>query len=167
MIRAARRWHRSGEAQAVVELALALPLVMLMLLGLVQFGLALNARQELEGVARQGARTFALTGDIVSAEDVLQVAGRQLRDFDTRATVQINIAPPDRSLPRAFSASGRVSGIRLPPGFATAIRGYWVEVVVTYEYPNPIQATVLGTRILPAAVPLRTRAVARIEVDLK
>ena len=161
------RWHRDDEAQAVVELAVALPLVALMLLGLLQFGFALNTKQQLEGVARQGARTFALTGDIVSAQDVLRLAGRQLSGFDTRATIEINVDPPDKSLPRAFSAKGRVNGITIPPGLAKKMRGYWVEVVVTYDFPNPVQATVFGSRVLPAAVPLTTRAVARVEVDLK
>jgi Flp pilus assembly protein TadG len=167
MIRRLRALHRDDEAQAILELALALPLVVLMLLGLLQFGFVMNTKQQLEGVARQGARTFALTGDIVTAQDVLRVAGRQVRDFDTRATIEVNIDPPDTGLPRALSAKGRVNGISLPPGLAKKLRGYWVEVVVTYDFPNPVQATLFGSRILPAAIPLTTRAVARVEVDLR
>ena len=161
------RFLRDDDAQAVVELALALPLVALMLLGLLQFGFALNTRQQLEGVARQGARTFALTGDIAATQDVLRVAGRQLRDFEQRATVRIAFDAPDGSAPRALAAPGRVSGVSLPPGLAKKLRGYWVEVVVTYDFPNPVQATIGGSRILPAAIPLTTRAVARVEVDQK
>lgn len=165
MIRGLRRWHRDDEAQAVVELAVALPLVALMLLGLVSFGFVMNTKQQLEGVARQGARTFALTGDIVTTQDVLRVAGRQLQQFDSRATIEVNIDPPARGQPRALEAKGRVNRISLPPGLAKKLRGHWVEVVVTYDFPNPIQATVFGSRILPAAIPLTTRAVARVEVD--
>lgn len=165
MIRALGRWHRDDEAQAIVELAVALPLVALMLLGLVTFGFVMNTKQQLEGVARQGARTFALTGDIVTTQDVLRVAGRQLQQFDSRATIQLNLDPPDRGSPRALEARGRVNGISLPPGLAKKLRGHWVEVVVTYDFPNPVQATIFGSRILPAVIPLTTRAVARVEVD--
>lgn len=167
MIRALARWHRGDEGQAVVELAVALPLVALMLLGLLQFGFVMNTKQQLEGVARQGARTFALTGDLATTQDVLRVAGRQLRDFEGRATIELNLDPPGSGLPRALAAKGRLTGISLPPGLAKKVRGYWVEVVVTYDFPNPVQATVLGSRVLPPAVPLTTRAVARVEVDLK
>lgn len=167
MIGKLRRLHGDDGAQAVVELALALPLVVLMLLGLLQFGFAMNTKQQLEGVARQGARTFALTGDIVAARDVIRVAGRQLADFEARATVQMNLDPPDKGLPRAFAANGRLNGIALPPGLAKKIRGHWIEVVVTYDFPNPVQAVVLGSRVLPPAIPLTTRSVARVEVDLR
>lgn len=160
------RFLQDEDAQAVVELALALPLVALMLLGLLQFGFALNTRQQLEGVARQGARTFALTGDIDATREVIRVAGRQLAGFDGRATVQVAFDPPTGG-GRALSAPGRLSGIALPPGLAKKLRGHWVEIVVTYDFPNPVQATVGGSRILPAAIPLTTRAVARVEVDLK
>jgi len=157
---------RDDDGQAVVELAVALPLVALILLGLLQFGFAMNTKQQLEGVARQGARTFALTGELPTTQAVLRVAGRQLQDFEQRATVQINFDPPGGG-PRALSAPGRLSGIALPPGLAKKLRGYWVEVVVTYDFPNPVQATLFGSRILPAAIPLTTRSVARVEVDRK
>lgn len=166
MIRGLVRFAREDDGQAVVELAVALPLVALMLLGLLQFGFAVNARQQLEGVARQGARTFALTGELPTTQAVLRVAGRQLADFEQRATVQIAFDPPAGG-PRALSAPGRLSGIALPPGLAKKLRGYWVEVIVTYDFPNPVQATIFGSRVLPAAIPLATRAVARVEVDLK
>lgn len=166
MIARIAQFAREDDAQAVVELALALPLVALMLLGLVQFGFALNTRQQLEGVARQGARTFALTGDVDAVRNVIRVAGRQLPAFDGRATVQLAFDPPAGG-PRALSAPGRVSGVSLPPGLAKKLRGYWVEVAVTYDFPNPVQATIGGSRILPAAIPLTTRAVARVEVDRK
>ena len=166
MIRRLVRFARDDDGQAVVELAVALPLVALMLLGLLQFGFAMNTKQQLEGVARQGARTFALTGDIATTQSVLRVAGRQLSDFEARATVQVNFDPPNGG-PRALSAPGRVNGIQLPPGLAKKLRGHWVEVIVTYDFPNPVQATVFGSRVMPAAIPLTTRAVARVEVDLK
>ena len=86
--------------------------------------------------------------------------------FETRATVQVNFDPPGGG-PRALSAPGRLSGIAIPPGLAKKLRGHWVEVIVTYDFPNPVQATIFGSRVMPAAIPLTTRAVARVEVDLK
>lgn len=156
---------RAEDGQAIAEFALTLPITALVLVGLLQLGFALNTEQQLEGVARQGARTFALTADITATQAALRASGRQLSGFDTRTTIELNLDPPGAGAPRALATKGRVTGISIPPGLAKKIRGYWVEVVVTYHFANPVQATVLGTKILPASIPLTTRAVARVEVD--
>lgn len=150
----------------MVELALTLPLMALLLLGLLQVGFVVNTKQQLEGVARQGARTFALTGDLGQMQQVLRTSGRQLRDFEARSTVEFVLEAPG-SGHRALQAPGRLSGIAIPPGIARQLRGGWVEVTVTYAYPNPVQATIFGQRILPATIPLSTRSVSRVEVDLR
>jgi Flp pilus assembly protein TadG len=47
---------RGGRGQAVVELALALPLLALLLFGIVDFGLGLSARIQVTNAVREGAR---------------------------------------------------------------------------------------------------------------
>ncbi len=163
MPRVARLVSRE-DGQAIVEFALALPIFVLLLLGLLQFGFVLNAKQQLEGVARQGARTFALTGDFDAALTAIRVSGRQLPGFATRTTLAFEVAPPGRRhAARHLSVEGPLAAVTLPGGHAR--RGSWVRVSVTYAYANPVQATVLGRRVLPAAISLTTRAVARTEVD--
>lgn len=150
------------EGQAVVEFALVLPIFALLLLGLLQFGLVLNTKQQLEGVARQGARTFALTGDARSAAIAMRVSARQLPRAEERTTVRL-LVDAARGSGSALDLQGRLRGIALPAGQARGLRGSWVTVTVTYDYENPIQASVLGRRLLPATIPLTTRAAARVE----
>lgn len=58
----------SGERGAVtVEMGLMMPVLALLILGLVGFGLLYNAQITLQGAAREGARAFALdSGDPVA-----------------------------------------------------------------------------------------------------
>jgi Flp pilus assembly protein TadG len=50
-----------------VELALVLPFLLLLIFGIIQFGRAYNAKVELTGAVREGARALALnTGDPVA-----------------------------------------------------------------------------------------------------
>jgi Flp pilus assembly protein TadG len=53
---------RDTRGQALVEFALMLPLVMLILIGIVEFGRAWQAKQTLTDVAREGAR-LAVVGN--------------------------------------------------------------------------------------------------------
>lgn len=61
--------RRRGEQRGAVavELALILPILILLLAGIVGFGLAWNAQTTLQGAAREGARVLALgSGDPVA-----------------------------------------------------------------------------------------------------
>lgn len=53
---------RCRKGQALVEFALVLPLLMLLILGIVEFGRAWNAKQILTDAAREGAR-LSVVGD--------------------------------------------------------------------------------------------------------
>jgi len=78
--RAQRRLDNRG--QALVEFALLLPLVMLILIGIIEFGRAWQAKQTLTDVAREGARIAAIanpqyTQDTVRArvDSMIKAAG--------------------------------------------------------------------------------------------
>lgn len=58
-----RRRTESNRGQALVETALVLPLVLMILLGIAQFGLIMNAQLTLQNAAREGARMGATGGD--------------------------------------------------------------------------------------------------------
>jgi Flp pilus assembly protein TadG len=53
---------------AAVELALLLPILMMLVTGIIFFGLAYNAKIELSGAVREGARKLALGGTAADAE---------------------------------------------------------------------------------------------------
>ncbi len=56
--------RRSCEAgQSLVEFALVLPLLLMLLLGIIQFGAAFNALIVLNAAAQEGARVMAIKGD--------------------------------------------------------------------------------------------------------
>lgn len=53
--------HRKEEGQGLVEFALVLPILLLFLLGIVEFGWLFNARISLTSAAREGARVAAVS----------------------------------------------------------------------------------------------------------
>lgn len=85
-------FRREDEGQAVVEFALVLPILMLVLLGLLQFGFLVNAKQQLEGVAREGAREYAVTVETDRAVRVVGIAGRQMPRFAELTQVRIEVS---------------------------------------------------------------------------
>ncbi len=184
--------------QAVVELALSLPILLLVLLGVAQLGLMLNAKQTLEGVAAQSARAYAITGDANRALDVLRIAGEPLERFADRSTASLIVSSPRQRtvvelVPRTtcstvavgkfvfvpicrtvyepttrtfvtetttLGVAGPLATLQAPPGARDDQQGQWVAVTLTYTFPNPVRPTFFQ---LPAAFPLTTRAVARVE----
>jgi general stress protein CsbA len=67
----ARVWMvRNNRGQALVEFALILPLVMLILIGIVEFGRAWQAKQTLTDVAREGARIAAIANPSYTQDTV-------------------------------------------------------------------------------------------------
>lgn len=159
-----RRAHLEEEGQAVVELALVLPLFLLVLLGILQVGFVLNTKQQLADVARVGARTLALTGDATRTSAAVALAARDLPParssgggaFRAASAYTITVGSADGRSSRTLDPSR----VRL----GDPRRGEWVTVTVAYPYRNPIQATVGGFR-LPAIITLTVSATARMEAD--
>lgn len=58
---------RNERGAAVVEFALILPILVLFVFGIVEFGRAYSARIQLTAAVREGARAGALGGDVVAA----------------------------------------------------------------------------------------------------
>ncbi len=64
MTRRATRTSRGEGGAAAIELALILPVLVLLLFGIIEFGRGYNAKIEITGAAREGARVLALdSGD--------------------------------------------------------------------------------------------------------
>lgn len=86
---------RPRRGQALVEFALVLPLLMLVLFGIVEFGRAWNAKQVLTDAAREGAR-LAVVGDptitLTSQVDTRVKEKIARGGFDT---TQVTVAYPD------------------------------------------------------------------------
>lgn len=136
-----RRPARRGAAeagQAAAELALVLPVLLLLLLGIVEFARAWNVYQVLTAAAREGVRTAVLASPLVDEDSVRAVIFTALRTGaldPARATV-------------------RMSGTSAPSGFPA-------EVVL--EYPVKLMVMGLATGEAGASLSLSTSAVMRKE----
>lgn len=137
--------------QAVVEFALVAPLVLLLLLGIVEFGRAWNAYQVVTDAAREGARIAAVatSPDTVSADTVkkrvvqaLERAG--LRDC-TITCVDVTSSP-----------NGWPAGA-LPP------RNDTLRVNVTYPFQFTFLKPFMQWTTADASIELKTSFVMRKE----
>lgn len=65
-----RKMHRDQNGQSLVEFALILPLLLLIVMGILEFGLMFNVYLTINNASREGARLGSVTeGDPVSIEN--------------------------------------------------------------------------------------------------
>lgn len=109
--------------QAMVETALVLPLVLLILLGIAQFGLIMSAQLTLQNSAREGARLGATgAGDSAVSDRVVATAG-----ILDPARLTIVVTPGE---------SSRIQGSNI------AVRvGYRMDIII------PIIAQIIGSEL--------------------
>lgn len=132
---------KASSAQAVVELAVVLPVLLLLLIGSVNVGLMINAQMELTQAAWEGARAGATIVDPSSGDaEIFGAITRALSSLDP-AQLQVEIDPNAGEWPRTEAWP-------LP-------RGHPLSVSLNYDFPL----------YLPGAikVPLRAQAVSRME----
>lgn len=70
----------SDSGAAAVEFALLLPLLLLIFMGIIDFGRAFNAQVTLNHAAREGVRVYALTGDSGAAATRTEEAAAPMLD---------------------------------------------------------------------------------------
>lgn len=132
--------ERTG-GQAVVELALVLPVLLLLAIGLVNVGLMINAQIELTQAAWEGARAGATITDPSSGDsEIVGAVQAALNSLDPNE-VQIDIDPEADEWPRSEPWP-------MP-------RGHSLTVTLGYSYP-------LYLPIAPE-IPLTAQAVTRME----
>lgn len=84
---------KASERGAVaVEMAILLPILLLMLLGIIEFGRAFNAQITLTHAAREGVRVMAIVDDEVRARDAAQDAAISLNPSLTDGDIDL-VAP--------------------------------------------------------------------------
>jgi Flp pilus assembly protein TadG len=86
------RWGtRSDQGAAAVEFALVLPVLVLMLFGIIQFGLIFNQWQQLEHATREGARWASLQNSAAAVRSTVIAAAPTLG----LTAADITITPPN------------------------------------------------------------------------
>lgn len=86
-----RSAHREA-GNAIVEMALVLPLLVMLAFGVVEFGRAYNAQITVTHAAREGVRVLALTQDGGAAADAARKAATSLDP--TLVTVDAGVCNP-------------------------------------------------------------------------
>ena len=83
-----RAAHSSNDrGAAAVEFALVLPILLVLLFGLIDFGLAFTAKSTLTHAAREGVRVLALTNDPARVDATVRAAAVGLINPDTNLEV--------------------------------------------------------------------------------
>ena len=101
-------WHRREErGSVVVEFALVLPIIVLLLFGMIEFGRGYNAKVQLTSAVREGARAVALNTDVnsdgvVDTDDVSQATtggapGLEAGDIAVNVVTACGTNPPPGS----------------------------------------------------------------------
>jgi hypothetical protein len=131
--------RRSERGQALAEFALVLPLVMLFIAGIVEFGRAWNIKQAVTDAAREGAR-YAVVQDstILSTDDV-------------KAKIE----------ERLGLAGIETSTIEFSPDFHLA--NSEMTVTVSTPYRMALVGVLLGWAGAPSVVTISTQATMRNE----
>lgn len=136
--------HRRGERGAeLVEFALVLPVLLLIVAGIFEFGLLFQRFQAVTNAAREGARVGVLP------------------DYDA-ADVQARVAAYLTASGVTVPATVSVATIQVTAGTAPAFNAVQVTVASTYTFASlgPIAELAGGTF---TSVPLRARTVMRLE----
>jgi Flp pilus assembly protein TadG len=122
---------RRGRGQALVEFALVVPLFMLLLAGMVDFGMGLNASITVTNAAREGARFGTVSPDATDIENRARAIATGLEQ--SRLTVASSCTRPVGSTPATCTLS-------------TWQAGDSVVVQVGYDY-QMIWPLAMGTTI--------------------
>lgn len=138
-----RPWSRSTAGQSLVEMALVLPILLALLVGIVELGRAWNIRQVIVNAAREGARVAVIP---LNGED------------DARAEIESRLR--DAALDPA-DATIEIEGISGITGTPTTVR-----IAYPYEFLflGPVVDLLGGDDGgVPGAITMRTTATMRNE----
>lgn len=125
----------NNRGQALVEFAVVFPLIIVLLFGIYEIGIALSVQQTITYAAREGARVGALTNENSQIESAIATATEFIDSNNDRITIQIT---PENETSRG--------------------RGDELTVLIEYDLPLII------LNVISESITLSSQAVARIEV---
>lgn len=128
---------RSTKGQAILELALVLPILLLLVFGITEFGRIFNASLVITQAAREGVRVGVVGGSDADITTAVKTVAANL-DVDK---LEIHIDPPE-------------------PPVGSRVRGSSLRVEV--DYSVPVVVPVIAA-IVPNPYPLKAVAVMRVE----
>jgi Flp pilus assembly protein TadG len=142
------RRFRSARGAAIIETALTLPIVLLVCVGIFEFGRAYQTWQVMTNAAREGARVAVLPNPVAGAADARVREYLQLGGLNYDPSVGVAITPAQVSL----GATGNASASK---------------VTVTYPFSfmvlQPVARLVVRTSTAGGAITLTAAATMRNE----
>jgi len=144
---------KQTKGQALVEMAIILPLLLLLVLGIFEFGRAMYIKNTLTQAARAGARAAVVTPDITPASSVTpnsdciyadpsgndrvyQAVCTSLYSGIIKTDVRINLAIADDSMPSGIGAGDTVTVEVVLNNYRTKYR-----VIPYIPLPNTLDGT--------------------------
>ena len=87
------RWNaRSDRGAVAVEFALIFPILIVILIGIIEYGSMFNAQLLVTGAAREGARAMSVSGSVAQAQSAAVDASDGLAPALTTADVNVSSA---------------------------------------------------------------------------
>ncbi len=86
---------KNQKGQALVEFAIILPIILMLVMGILQFGMMLNAYLTIENASREGARAGAIGSTDAQIQQLIISTSPSLEPHDV--TVSITPSETDRS----------------------------------------------------------------------
>jgi Flp pilus assembly protein TadG len=84
---------KNQKGQSLVEFAIILPIILLLLMGIVEFGMMLNSYLTIQNVAREGSRLGIVGGSDVEIDTLIRNISPNL----TPADLTVDITPAENS----------------------------------------------------------------------
>jgi hypothetical protein len=138
-----RKWRRGQEGQALVEFAMIVPLLMLVLLAIIQFGRMLETYIVLTDAARTGARQLALEQGNDDPCDPAVVAM-----MNSASSIGINATNVNNDMTISFASMSTPPATTLPD-YCKSTAGTPATAVTPYTYPasNASSSSTAGAEV--------------------
>ncbi len=120
----ATRWHRTL-GQSTVEFALAVPLLLLLVFGIIDFGRALNVAVILSNAAREGVRAGIARG---ATDDEIRAAARSIAGLSGNVNVTISPTQATRKAGDTLTVTVSTSFTPVTPLLAVLVPGGSVPI---------------------------------------
>jgi Flp pilus assembly protein TadG len=108
---------RSERGAAIIETALTLPLVLLVCVGIFEFGRAFQTWGVLTNAAREGARVAVLSSAVTGTVDARVRQYLSIGGLNSDATVHVDVNPASVSMGAAGTATGSQVVVTYPFSF--------------------------------------------------
>jgi len=158
-----RRLRRSSRGQSLVEFALLVPVLMVFVVTVIDFGKLFFTYQVITNAAREGARRAALADEDITDATVEDAIRESLEPIADAAEISFVAANPDGSCPPMTGSAGDVVLVYGCGWDGTSEDDTQAQVGIHLDYETVLLGRFLDLTTGQATFPLKTRMVMRNE----